>query len=46
MIIKYTLGVPIVAQPVKNPSSIDEDVGLIPSLTQLVKDLALPQAAV
>ena len=32
----------IVAQGVKNPTGILEDVGLIPGLTQWVKDLALP----
>ena len=31
-------GVPVVAQQVKNPSSIHEDAGLIPGLTQWVKD--------
>ena len=34
-----------VAQQVKNQTSIHEDPGSIPGLTQLVKDLALPQAA-
>ena len=34
-------GVLIVAQQVKNPTSIREDEGLIPGLTQWVKDLAL-----
>ena len=29
------------AQRVKNPTSIHEDEGLIPDLTQWVKDLAL-----
>ena len=29
------LGAPIVAQQVKNPTSIHEDVGLIPGLAQL-----------
>ena len=35
------MGVPIVAQWVKNPTSIREDVGSIPDLTQWVKDPAL-----
>ena len=37
-----TPGVPIVAQQVKSPTSIYEDVGLIPGLVQWVKDLLLP----
>ena len=45
--LKFQLsGVAIVAQQVKNSSSIHEDVGSIPGLTQWVKDLALPQAVV
>ena len=35
------LGVPVVAQHVKNPTSIQEDTGLISVLAQWVKDLAL-----
>ena len=37
--------VPVVAQQVKNPASLHEDVGLITGLAQWVKDLALLQAA-
>ena len=37
-------GVLLVAQWVKNPSNIHEDMGSIPGLTQWVKDLELPQA--
>ena len=33
------------AQQIKNPVSIREDVGLIPGLTQWVKDPLLLQAA-
>ena len=35
------MGVPNVAQWVKNPTSIHEDVGLVPGLLQWVKDLVL-----
>ena len=40
----HTPGVPVVAQWVKNLTSIHEDA--IPGLAHKVKDLALPQAAV
>ena len=36
------IGIAIVAQQVKNPTSIFEDAGLIPGLTQWVKGLVLP----
>ena len=43
---KNILGVPIVAQQVKNPTSMHEDVGLIPGLSQWFKDPVLPRAVV
>ena len=36
--------VPIVAQQVKNLTSLNEDKGIIPGLTQWVKDPVLPQS--
>ena len=39
------IGVPTVAQQVKNPTSIHEDADLTTSLAQWVKNMALPQAA-
>ena len=36
------MGVPAVAQEVTNPTSIHEDVGLIPGFDQGVKDTAMP----
>ena len=38
--------VPIVAQRIKNPTSIHEDMGSIPGFTQWIKVLALLQAVV
>ena len=38
--------VPVVAQQIKNLSSIHEGKGSVPGITQWVKDPALPQAVV
>ena len=38
------VGVPVVAQRVKNPTSTPRGCGSVPDLAQWVKDLALPQA--
>ena len=43
---KWETRVPVVTQQIKNPASIHQDVGLIPSLAQWVKDPELLRAAV
>ena len=43
---KRNTGVPVVVQWLKNPTRNHEVAGLIPGLTQWVKDLGLPWAAV
>ena len=46
LILWIFIGVPVVAQRVKNPTSIHKDVCSITGLAHWVKDPELPQAAV
>ena len=39
---KTHIRVPVMAQGIKNPTSIHEDSGSIPGLAQWVKDVVLP----
>ena len=41
---KTSPGVPFVVQRVKNPTSVHEDAGSIPGLTQWAQDPELPKA--
>ena len=42
MLLKVSIGVPVVAQWLMNPTNNHEVVGSIPALAQWVNDLALP----
>ena len=44
--IQHPFRVPFVAQQLTKQTSIHDDAGLIPGLTQWVKNLALPRAVV
>ena len=46
LFLKNGMGVPLVAQWVKNPTSIHDDAGSIPGLAQCFEDLVVLQAAV
>ena len=41
-VLTTSIGVPVVAQWLANPTGSYEDTGSIPGLTQWIKDLALP----